>query len=76
MPSLVITSTAIDQPVLAAGYRGQDFTLLSRPDWSQLDALEWLNWLVNRRAPELNDLVILWARTDLFPGEPVTGTTP
>ncbi len=65
-PALVITA---DQPDLGLGatYRGQDFILAQAPSWSLMQPYEWIRWAVFREAPLENTLVVLWARTDLFP---------
>jgi hypothetical protein len=28
---------------------------------------EWWRWLVNRQLPRDNEMIVLWARDDLFP---------
>ncbi len=70
-PALVISPYQPDL-VLPAAYRGQDFTLARREQWSQLNPVQWFRWMVFRTLPpglEEREQVILWARTDLFPGE-------
>ncbi len=69
-PALVIT---VEQPGLglAATYRGQDFILNEVPDWKSFQSDQWVRWLAFRAVPEnliRRDWVVLWARTDLFPG--------
>lgn len=69
-PALLIT---VEQPDLglAATYRGQDFVLNEVPDWSSFGPNQWPRWLAFRTVPEdlvRRDRLILWARTDLFPG--------
>jgi hypothetical protein len=67
-PSVVITSQAQGIPGLPVLYRGQDFILYIFPGWTQVLPHDWIKWLAYREAPLLQDQVILWARTDLFPG--------
>lgn len=70
-PSIVITPEQPDL-ALASAYRGQSFLLQTDTDWRFLQPQEWLRWLVFRTIPEgaqLKERIILWARTDLFPGD-------
>lgn len=66
-PSLALTP---DQPApgLAANYRGQDFLWSSTPAWDTLVPLEWAKWAVIKSAPMNSETLILWVRTDRFPG--------
>jgi hypothetical protein len=66
-PSLALTQ---DQPSpgLAATYRGQDFQWMSAPDWDSLLPLDWFKWAVFKTAPMNSEKLILWVRTDRFPG--------
>ncbi len=52
-------------------YRGQDFGWWESPGWG--GALPWepISWLVNRDGVLITEKVVLWARVDLFPEEPV-----
>lgn len=67
-PSVLITHQTQNIPGLPVLYRGQDFILYTYPGWSSVLPENWVNWLAYREAPLLQDQVILWARTDLFPG--------
>jgi len=67
MPAMIVTPIGQDQPALAAGYRGQDFTLFQKPDWSQNSILDWLEWMVYRKTTQQPDEVIVWGRMDIFP---------
>lgn len=73
-PSLVITP---DQKSLSLGasYTGQAFVLGQLVNWSKTQPTTWLNWYMFRTAIYDQDVVVLWVRSDLFPG---TGpdTTP
>lgn len=66
-----------DQPDVAFGaaYRGQDFIWRASPDWDSAPLSEWLRWLASRQIPAEQEKIILWARTDLFPGGAAT-TSP
>lgn len=69
-PALVITA---DQPelALAAMYRGQSFVLTQSVNWDRLTPAEWFRWIAFRSLPGdivLQNRVILWARSDFFPG--------
>jgi hypothetical protein len=67
-PSIVITRAGVEETGLAAAYRGQDFVLRRYPGWEGALPPNLINWLTFRQAPQLDVQVILWARTDLFPG--------
>jgi hypothetical protein len=67
VPELVITDFAGD-PALAASYRGQDFTWRQTTSWETAQARDWLRWLAYREMPQNGEIIILWAREDLFLG--------
>jgi hypothetical protein len=67
-PSIVITA-AEEVPALAKAYRGQDIVLTRKTSWSLILPEEWIKWYAFREVPQEKQQVILWARTDLFPGE-------
>lgn len=67
-PSVVFTRESDQSPELAAAYRGQDFVWWVSPDWDGPLPLEWERWITYRQAPVQNVHLILWARTNLFPG--------
>jgi len=69
-PALVITADRPDL-ALASTYRGQDFVLNQIVDWQSFKPNEWLRWMAFRTVPDgavQQDRLVLWARTDLFPG--------
>ncbi len=66
-PSMLITPIQ-EAPKLAASYTGQDFILEQVPAWNVLIKSDWKSWWVVRKAPFNNNLLILWVRSDLFPG--------
>jgi len=66
-PSMVLTDQQ-STPALAESYRGQDFLWTTQPDWASMMPNDWLKWLVYKKAPLKSDTLILWVRTDRFPG--------
>lgn len=74
-PDLVITRDQ-DSLGLSAAYTGQDFVWENQPAWRLMMPLEWLEWMVSRDAPQEKIPLVLWARSDLLPGNnSVTGQT-
>ena len=74
-PAVILAPQAEQEPLLAAAYRGEDFPLWVRPGWEGGVPVEFNRWLTYHEAPVLNDMVILWARTDIFPGEQAAPVT-
>jgi hypothetical protein len=73
-PPVVITLKGAEQPRLTEQYRGQDFVWRLYPGWQGVVPASFINWLAFRQAPLGQDQIILWARSDIFPGGG-TGTT-
>jgi hypothetical protein len=71
MPSVIITPRTAESPALTAAYRGQDFVWWVRPAWNGPIPEDFVGWLTFREASLGYDYIILWARSDLFPGSPV-----
>jgi hypothetical protein len=67
-PSVVFTREGDQSPELAAAYRGQDFVWWVNPDWDGALPLELERWITYHQAPVQDVHLILWARTNLFPG--------
>jgi hypothetical protein len=67
-PSVVFTREGDQSPELAAAYRGQDFVWWVNPDWDGALPLELERWITYHQAPIQDVHLILWARTNLFPG--------
>ena len=65
-PPLIITQPMNDLN-LPAAYRGQDFIWRQRVLYDNMQRAEWWRWLVNRQLPREDEMIILWARDDLFP---------
>jgi hypothetical protein len=66
-PSMVVTQ---DQKTLslAGTYTGQSFVAAQAPTWSSLSISDWISWMIFRQAPVTKTNVVLWVRSDLFPG--------
>lgn len=67
-PAIVITRQDVEEPGLAAEYRGQDFVFRTYPGWFGALPPNILRWVAFRLAPLQEEQVIVWARADLFPG--------
>lgn len=68
LPSIVITRQEGETLALSAAYRGQDFVWWIYPGWSGAVPQDFVPWLTFRRASLQSEKIILWARSDLFPG--------
>jgi hypothetical protein len=66
-PPVVITDKETQLP-LVAQYTGQDFAWRQTPKWLLMAPLEWLRWAFYREVPTNSSTVILWVRSDMFPG--------
>lgn len=52
-------------------YSGQLFLLSQQPQPGRMDGAAWVKWLLTRRIPDYamdKQVVLLWVRSDLFPG--------
>ena len=67
-PPIVITIKGTENPSLAEKYRGQDFVWRLYPAWQGVLPPNIITWLAFRQAPLSQDQIILWARSDMFPG--------
>ena len=68
-PAIIIGKVANDNPILNTAYRGQDFVWSISPGWQGALPEQVLRWFALREAPLQNELLIMWARSDLFQGE-------
>lgn len=68
LPLVVLTTPEQEVPSLAASYRGQDFNWRLLPGWAGQLPDDISKWLVTRRVDWRKEYVILWARSDVFPG--------
>ena len=64
-PDFVITSYAMN-PELVSAYRGQDFIWRQSPSWNLANLGGWFRWVTLREMPQTQEVIILWARSDLF----------
>jgi hypothetical protein len=64
-PDFVITTFEMN-PELVSAYRGQDFIWEQTPSWEVADAAAWFRWVSLRQMPQGQEIIILWARSDLF----------
>ena len=66
-PSMVVTP---EQATLSlpGQYTGQSFVTELAPTWSKLTASDWIKWMIFRQAPLEKTTVVLWVKSDLFPG--------
>lgn len=70
-PEMIVTKS--DQRLaLAETYTGQEFVLYRNPLWEELGFVDWLRWAVTRELSYTDDSLILWVRSDLFPGYEIT----
>ncbi|MBI3163083.1 MAG: hypothetical protein HYZ24_00240 [Chloroflexi bacterium] len=65
-PDIVITPYESNPISLESAYRGQDFIWRRTPIWAYADAAAWLRWVSLREMPQSQELIILWAKNDLF----------
>lgn len=68
MPGVLITTKDQTAPALTTAFRGQDFTWRVWPGWTGVLPENFIDWLTFRQAPVINEQIILWVRSDLFPG--------
>jgi hypothetical protein len=68
LPAVIISGSEDAAPALAGSYRGQDFAWRINPGWQGALPMDWPRWLVFRDAPQQVEHIILWARSDIFPG--------
>lgn len=64
-PDFVITPFEMN-PELVSAYRGQDFIWRQTPSWGLSNFGTWIRWVVLRQMPQGQEVIILWARSDLF----------
>jgi len=71
LPEAIVSFQGQEPPELAAAYAGQDFVferVLEMGGAVPPDLLGFLEWLIFRQAPVREEIGILWARADRFPG--------
>ena len=67
-PAIVITNYQ-DQLALGAEYSGQDFSWQQMMNWQNIYPQDWIRWIMLRKIPENYNRIMVWVRSDLFPGE-------
>ncbi len=65
-PDFVITPFESNPVSLESAYRGQDFIWRQTPIWRYADTAAWFRWVSLREMPQSRELIILWAKSDLF----------
>jgi hypothetical protein len=73
LASVIITPGDSSDLSQTMAYRGQDFVWAEYPDWSGPLPPQWWQWVTTRQAPIRHENIVLWARSDLFPEQPVQG---
>lgn len=68
-PIIINTQTSLGDTLTGTLYRGQSFAWWNFRYWNQSFPSEFDRWLLYREGPTISEPVILWARTDLFPGD-------
>ena len=66
-PDFIITPSNQTVEQFAA-YTGQDFIWNIQPAWGLILPEEWVNWAFFKTAPLEKESIILWVRSELFPG--------
>ena len=64
-PDLILTLPGT-QVKLASVYKGENFVLRETPSWNSLSSDGWLTWVAFRRIQVQKEMMVLWARDDLF----------
>lgn len=75
-PEVVITPGDQTELKMGMAYRGQDFAWRVSPGWTGGLPPDWERWLTFREAPLQKESLILWARSDLFPGGELAPAQP
>jgi hypothetical protein len=70
-PAIILTPK--DQPILnnSQAYRGHEFAWEETQTWQGILPPDFPSWFAFHEAPHQPVAIILWARSDLFPGHPV-----
>lgn len=71
-PSIIMTTQGDPEPETTITYRGQEFVWQIYPNWDGVLPADWLRWIVYRDSPVNQEKIILWARSDKFPGGELT----
>jgi hypothetical protein len=68
LPAIIITWQEQDTPALTSTYRGQDFPWRVWQAWPGALPDDLIEWLTFRQAPTTSEQIILWGRSNIFPG--------
>jgi len=71
-PIIINTQTTLEPPEIAAAYRGQSVSWWVHRYWDGPLPPKLIRWLLYRDGPTFPEPVIVWVRTDIFPGELMT----
>ncbi|MGB9673883.1 MAG: hypothetical protein ACPL3P_07060 [Anaerolineales bacterium] len=74
-PQVLMSRMIAANPPGTIAYRGQDFNWWIPAPWASSSLPNPLDWLLYRRAAWQPEKIILWARSDLFPGGTDQSTT-
>ena len=69
LPPVIITKVVDNIPSREASYRGQDFVWSTHASWKGSYPVNFISWFTSREAPLENEYIVLWVRSDLFPGK-------
>jgi len=67
-PDIILTSVPQSDTDNLSGYLGQPLTWSRTALWNGILPPNLLRWLTYRELPTAPQMVVIWARTDLFPG--------
>ena len=67
-PTFVITPHEESELKLAEAYRGQSFSWQIQSAWHDGVPIGWMRWMLSRQVTAETGNIILWARSDIFPG--------
>jgi hypothetical protein len=68
-PMIINTRISLDSPHIVTTYRGQSLSWWVHRYWDGALPPDFIRWLLYREGPTFSEPLILWVRTDLFPGE-------
>jgi hypothetical protein len=69
LPPVIVTKIVDNIPSREASYRGQDFVWSTHAGWNSALPEDFISWFTFREAPLENEYLVLWVRSDLFPGK-------
>jgi hypothetical protein len=68
LPDVIITHASKEVPEISTSYRGQDFVWWVWQGWQSAIPTPLIDWITHRKAPQVNESIILWVRSDIFLG--------